>query len=774
MIRFSRIRWTLLIVLVVSLFTAAGASAAYMSKLSPDLRLTLSEGFSKAPLDYSKTVAGEGEASVVRLVVRAECSAQTLRQAGMNVISQVGDVFSGVAPLSSVAAIASIPEVIAVQTPSRMKSYLDYAVPAVEGNMVRSGVSGSYTGYTGNGVIIGVIDTGLDLAHPDFQNPDGTTRVLYYWDQTLDGTPPSDFTFGAECTQDQINAGQCDLTDTDGHGTQVAGIAAGNGSATGNGYPAYRYVGMAPDAELIIVNAYESNGGFFTDRVIDAINYIQSRAQALGRPVVINMSMGTQDCAHDGTSLLARSVDAASGPGNIFVISAGNEGNNAPVTQPRPSIHADGMLVNNGDTDTIAFVIPQDQCRNTGALNDYIEIIMWYQGGDAFLIRVTSPHGYVAEASSGQINPEDTRNTQDGYIVINNAFGGVDPSNFDNEARISIQDFFDKNSSGQSLPIGGTWTIEIIAQGTNRFGDYDLWIPSSQFCNRVDKVGFATSSSATNVFNRKLVGSPGTSTSAITVGAFVSRNSWVNENGTTEIRPLDIVGDIAFFSSPGPTRDARSKPDISAPGQNIGSSLIGPPESTFAFPIVQILDDGVHVISLGTSFSAPIITGMAALFLQDNLIKTGGAATLQSFQLKNQMAASAQADSFTGAVPNNVWGAGKLDALAAMTLTPPQAPVLELTKRSSSQMDIAWTVALDPTSVIIERQVGEGGPFTVLDQVSGVSSYSDLNVVKDTFYGYRVTAVYGELRSAPSNEVGGVAKSSGGGGGGCFISTILP
>ena len=109
-----------------------------------------------------------------------------------------------------------------------------------------------------------------------------------------------------------------------------------------------------------------------------------------------------------------------------------------------------------------------------------------------------------------------------------------------------------------------------------------------------------------------------------------------------------------------------------------------------------------------------------------------------------------------------------------MELDPPQAPVLELTKRSSSAMDISWTVEPTPTSVIIERQVGEGGTFVVLTEVSGVNTFSDTTVVKDTYYGYRVIAVYGQLQSATSNEVGGVAKSSGGGGGGCFISAILP
>ena len=338
-------------------------------------------------------------------------------------------------------------------------------------------MAGSYAGFTGKDVIVGIIDTGIDIKHEDFKNPDGTTRILYIWDQTLDGVPPSDFTFGAECTKADIDAGSCTHTDFVGHGTQVSGIAAGNGRATGNGYPANRYMGMAPEAGLIVVNAYEPGAGFFTDRIIDAISYIQSRAEALGMPVVINMSLGTQDCPHDGTSLLARAVDAASGPGKIFSISAGNEGNNDPATQPQPSIHANGRLTSMNESDEVVIVIPEDQCRNTGSLNDFISIIMWYETNDSYLIRVTSPNGYVAEASSGQINPESTRNTPDGYILIDNGFGGVDPNNFDNQARINIEDFFDTNTEGLYLPIGGQWTITITALGDSSLGNYDIWIP---------------------------------------------------------------------------------------------------------------------------------------------------------------------------------------------------------------------------------------------------------------------------------------------------------
>jgi subtilisin family serine protease len=741
----------------------------------------LERGPEKIPLYSSRIKTARDEPTVIRVVVRATCSAQVMEQAGLSISSRIGDVFTGTIPLDKVQELVAIPEVIYVQTPSRLEQNLDVSVPLVKGDKVHSGIAGAFTGFTGKGVIIGTIDSGIDINHKDFKNPDGTTRVLFLWDQTLDGNIPDDFTFGSECTKQDIDSGSCTFRDVVGHGTQVAGIAAGNGTATGNGYPANRYVGLAPEADLIVVNADES-GAFFSDRVIDAINYIQARAASLGKPVVINLSLGTQDSPHDGTDLLERAVDAATGPGKLFVMAAGNSGNNEPIAQPRPSIHAQGTLTGVGQSDDIIIAIPNDQCRNTGSLNDFLDIIFWYEGQDSFLIRVTSPNGFVTEATTGQVNEEISRNTQDGYIIIDNAAGGLNPNNFDNEARISILDFTDKNGSGESLPIGGDWIITITALLTPQIGTYDLWIPGSQFCNRVNTVGISSTTSPSNVFNSKLVSSPGNSIQAITVGAFVSRNSWINVNKTPVTRPEDVVGDIAFFSSPGPTRDARNKPDISAPGQNIASSLIGPPESNFAFPVEQIVEDGVHVVSRGTSFSAPIITGLVALMLQNDIsiqsaVSPNPTATLQAFQVKQWLMLSADSDPFTGIVPNFFWGSGKVNVLETMKLNPPLGPAgLTTTALHNTTIDLNWSNTNPPaTRFRIERKVGETGAFQPYTTVTGSLAFNDTGLTVGTFYGYRVVALFGELESQPSNESGVVAvkESDDGGGGGCFISTVL-
>ena len=186
----------------------------------------------------------------------------------------------------------------------------------------------------GEGVIIAIIDSGIDYSHPDFRNEDGSTRILAIWDQTIPGNPPEGFRIGSLYTGEQINEGlQTPMpqrlsivpsVDLSGHGTHVAGIAAGNGRAS-NGL----YRGVASSSELLIVKLGESISGSFprTTQLMEALEFVVRYSISIGRPLAINISFGNNYGSHTGRTLLESFIDDISNIGrNSIVIGTGNEG----------------------------------------------------------------------------------------------------------------------------------------------------------------------------------------------------------------------------------------------------------------------------------------------------------------------------------------------------------------------------------------------------------------------------------------------------------------
>ena len=190
-------------------------------------------------------------------------------------------------------------------------------------NEVHAGQAPLESAYTGAGVIIGVIDQGLDWSHPDFIDANGDTRVLKYWDQANSGpTPPSPYGYGQEWTAAEIDAGTCTSAEEfSAHGTTVAGLAAGNGLANGQNK------GMAPDCKLIIVES-NFNSPNWTLTVADAIDYIFNQADLFGMPAVVNLSIGTYFGSHDGNDPAAIIIEdlLEEKGGRIVVSAAGNAG----------------------------------------------------------------------------------------------------------------------------------------------------------------------------------------------------------------------------------------------------------------------------------------------------------------------------------------------------------------------------------------------------------------------------------------------------------------
>ena len=189
---------------------------------------------------------------------------------------------------------------------------------------VHMGADPLYQDFTGKDVIVGYIDSGLDLDHEDFQNADGTTRVLYYWDHTLgydEERTPVKYGYGQVWDSTSINDGTCTSTDAAAHGTTVTGTGSGNGNATGT------HQGVATHSDIIIV---ETNFGLanWTLTIADAVDFIFSMADSLDKPAVVNASLGTYLGSHDGTDPAAQVIDSLLNDknGRIMVAAAGNSG----------------------------------------------------------------------------------------------------------------------------------------------------------------------------------------------------------------------------------------------------------------------------------------------------------------------------------------------------------------------------------------------------------------------------------------------------------------
>jgi subtilisin family serine protease len=514
-----------------------------------------------------------------------------------------GDVAAGTIRVSALEQLEQLESVGFAEASRPMHSELDVSVPLI-GVSVRHAATPPNRGA---GVIVGVIDTGIDFEHECFRDSAGGSRILAIWDQNA--TPlatenhPNGFNFGVEYKKSDIDAAIAGMRtiqhrDSDGHGTHVAGIAAGNGLVAGNGQPASTFVGVAPDADIVVVAGRAGEAVGDSTATLDAVSYLLRTAEDLGKPIVINISLGDNLGPHDGTSLLERAIDNYLGkPGRAVVKSAGNA--------RAHDIHAAGRIASAGTTVDVAFEVP--------AIDSTPDILdIWYSGSDDFLVAVIPPTG--AGTALLSLGKHPMTQLPNGNAVKVVSFGR-DPFNGDRRITVTI-------APGTQFTLEpGIWTLRL--QGVTVVdGSFHAWIQRDD--RSMPKfVGPL-------VDPRFTITIPGTASKVVTVGAFVCK---AGGTGT--------MSDLAPFSSIGPTRDHRQKPELTAPGEVITSVRRGSAGTPNRYRSDR-----------GTSMAAPHVTGAMALLLEHN-------PTLTCTEL--EAALTCATDAFTGTPqPTPEWGRGKL------------------------------------------------------------------------------------------------------------------
>jgi len=381
----------------------------------------------------------------------------------------------------------------------------------------------------GKGVAIGIIDSGIDYTHPDFRDNDGKSRILFLWDQQGVGNPPSGFLSGAEYTKSDLDAALesqhplsvIPMMDYIGHGTAVAGIAAGNGRASGGNER-----GVAPEASIIVVKLGERGRRSFarTTEIMRALKYISDRAAELMMPLAINLSFGTNNGSHAGNSLFETYIDAVSGRWKSVIVTAtGNEGYAG---------HHFGGFAQFGNTIEASFFVATN-------LNS-MYLTLWKNFVDTFDLELVAPGG----RSTGKLNPAEPLRKMDLQGTNVEVHYGQ-PSIYNEKQEVFIQ--FERQPQYIHK---GIWRLYITGRQVID-GEFHIWLPT------VEEVGIDTAFAVPDPYLTLTL--PSTAERVVSVGGYNGR-----------------VGSAADFSGRGYTfHRVFVKPDLVAPAVNILSTKAG-------------------------------------------------------------------------------------------------------------------------------------------------------------------------------------------------------
>ncbi len=572
----------------------------------------------------------------------------SLRQSGIQVNAVFGDIVTVTIPEQAVGKLSHLAGVRHVSLERPLSLCNDTARTSSNVDPVLAG-HGMVAPLNGKGVILGVIDTGIDFNHVNLCGDDGISRVVAaYLPCDSTGTRPvvQGDTLPGSCyeTADQIRALTTDYG-ASSHGTHTAGTAAG-------AYKDNGYFGVAPQAELVACGIPEKQ---LTDvNIANALKYVFDYADRIGKPCVVNMSIGTNEGPNDGSSFLCRAFSELSGPGHICVVSAGNDGD-APIC-----FHDN--IIGVGDTVTTLL-------RNYyGGLERKGYVSMWSDGSQMHhtrLVIINRASGVLEFASPMlTVLPEDSVYSISSevdqafaeYYMGEVRFANAFEPRFDDDGNLMQQGRFHSvwDFDVTSVKAGHLIGLQYVAdEPVNLAG----WCTKDAYFYTFGLAGVSGGTAAGSISDLA------TTDDVISVGAYCSRKSWTDNNGDLHVISDCTPEDIARFSSFGPDENGITRPDVCAPGMILVSSANRYDERSnrqyWPQPAVVNGVEYPYYINQGTSMSAPMVSGAVALMLQANPLLTPS-------DVRKVLARSSKRDNNVLNGDSSRWGSGKLDVAAAI------------------------------------------------------------------------------------------------------------
>lgn len=614
-------------------------------KLEELLRLALQTPEGQRIQTEELNVGFDSATRTWELIVKYHGSLDGLAALGITVEYLIAGYAILTVPEQLVETMAELEQIEYVEKPKR---YFYGQVEPTQGSCIEP-VTLREPYLTGAGVLVAVPDSGIDYRLPEFRDSEGNTRILYFWDQTLRGDgqggadgaverggelqrrPPAGFALGVEFTSEQINLALAAGTpqeqfqllpsvDTSGHGTAVAGIAAGNSE---------NYQGVAPGADLLIVKLGLPDASSFprTTEIMRAVTYAVNKAVELNQPLVINLSFGNTYGAHDGSSLLERFLDNAAEIGRtIICVGSGNEGNNGG--------HLAGSLLTTRDGGNVERRVggvvgnPAQAVWRVANVElvvaEYersLSVQLWKNYSDRYRVVLRSPGGQEEALPETVDGGKYTLRLEQTEVLV--YIGEPTPYSVAQEIYLELL------PAGRNYINSGVWTIrlEVTAPADIVTGNYYFYLPSGTIRN--SSTGFYRSTPNVTLTI------PATASKVVTVGAYDSTyDAYADFSGRGYSDAERTIGVVTA---------GLAKPDLVAPGVNV---------------LAPDIYGGLTPVT-GTSFATPIVSGSAALMMEWGIVR-GNDLFLYGEKVKAYLRKGARPLRGEQVYPNERVGWGKL------------------------------------------------------------------------------------------------------------------